>query len=210
MMHILFFVSVSGMIAVMPLYFWSLEHHKLEKKHGKKSGTRLGELYSYVSGWGFFLFWFGIWISPQPRFTLPVFENLAVSIPLISFSVPVLHIAVFVPFFTAGAWFGIEGVRQTGLKTAETHRTDRIVNKKVYSIVRHPQYFGGFLAHLGISFLLSAWYSLLVTPLLVVLIYVISRKEEEELINEFGAEYEEYRKLVPMFIPRLKKRNDGT
>jgi protein-S-isoprenylcysteine O-methyltransferase Ste14 len=43
----------------------------------------------------------------------------------------------------------------------------------------------------GISFLLSAWYSLLSTPLMIALVYLISRKEEEELIKEFGKKYED-------------------
>lgn len=88
---------------------------------------------------------------------------------------------------------------------AETHRTDKIVTTGVYSIVRHPQHLGALLAHAGISFLLSAWYSLLFTPLMIVLIYLISRKEEEELIKEFGKEYEDYKKRVPMLIPKFRK-----
>ncbi|MCJ7721138.1 isoprenylcysteine carboxylmethyltransferase family protein, partial [Candidatus Bathyarchaeota archaeon] len=87
---------------------------------------------------------------------------------------------------------------------AETHRTEKIVTTGVYSIVRHPQYFGGLLAHVGVSFLLTAWYSFLVTPLIVVLVYLVSKKEEEELIREFGKEYKDYTKEVPMFIPRTR------
>ncbi|MFQ6126149.1 MAG: methyltransferase family protein [Candidatus Heimdallarchaeota archaeon] len=49
----------------------------------------------------------------------------------------------------------------------------------VYSIVRHPQYFGWILAHIGISVILSVQYSMLFTPVLVALIYLISKKEDE-------------------------------
>ncbi|TET63583.1 isoprenylcysteine carboxylmethyltransferase family protein [Candidatus Bathyarchaeota archaeon] len=93
--------------------------------------------------------------------------------------------------------------RETTLKVAETHRTEKIVTRGVYSIIRHPQYLGGLLSHVGISFLLSAWYSLLSTPWMVVLIFLISKKEEEELIREFGKEYENYMEKVPMWTPRL-------
>ncbi|MGQ9721560.1 MAG: methyltransferase family protein [Candidatus Jordarchaeum sp.] len=75
----------------------------------------------------------------------------------------------------------------------------------VYSIVRHPQYLGGFLAHVGITFLLSAWYSLIFTLVMVVIIYTISWKEEKELIKEFGKEYSDYQKQVPMLIPGFKR-----
>ena len=36
----------------------------------------------------------------------------------------------------------------------------------------------------------------------------MSWKEEKGLIREFGKEYEDYKKVVPMLIPRLKKRKE--
>jgi protein-S-isoprenylcysteine O-methyltransferase Ste14 len=194
-----------GAIALVPIHFLSVEHLKLQGKYGKDKGTRLGEIYRLISGWGFFLFWAGIWFSSQPRFTVPVFADLAFTVPVVNFLISIVHLVIFAPFFLVGAWLGIEGVKQTTLKVAETHRTEEVVTSGVYSIVRHPQYLGGLLAHVGISFLLSAWLSLLFTPLVVVLLYVVSRKEEEELIKEFGKEYEDYKKKVSMFMPRSKR-----
>jgi protein-S-isoprenylcysteine O-methyltransferase Ste14 len=115
---------------------------------------------------------------------------------------------IFIPFFVVGAWFGVKGVIQTSLRVAEIHRAERIVTSGVYSIIRHPQYFGGILAHIGFSFLLSALYSLLVTPLVIAIIYVISWKEENELTKEFGQEYVEYRSKVPLLIPKLAIEKD--
>ena len=211
-MCILFFTCILGVIAVIPLYFLSVEHLKLQEKYGKEKGTKIGEVYGVISGWGFFIFWFGIWFSPQPRFIAPIFQNPEVLVPVINLSTPLLHLIVFIPFFIVGAWFGIKGVKETTLQTAETHRTEKIVTTGIYSIVRHPQYLGGLLAHIGMFFLLSAGYSLLSTPLMAVIIYTISRKEEKELIKEFGEEYEDYRKKVPMLMPRLrmqKRENYG-
>ena len=202
-----FFISVIGAMGVVPVHFLSVEHLKLQNKYGKNKGNRIGEILGLISGWSFFLFWFGIWISPQPRFSIPFFQNLTVLIPFIDFSIYLFNIIFSIFFITLGAYFGIKGVKQTTLKVAETHRTEKIVTKGVYSIVRHPQYLGGLLAHMGISFLFSAWYSLLFTPLMVVLIYLISRKEEEELIREFGKEYEDYKKKVGMFLPKHSRRN---
>jgi len=204
-MVVLFFVCMLGAVAMVPIHFLSVEHLKLQGKYGKDKGTRLGEIYSLISGWGFFLFWAGIWFSSQPRFTVPVFADLAFTVPVVNFLISIVHLVIFAPFFLVGAWLGIEGVKQTTLKVAETHRTEEVVTSGVYSIVRHPQYLGGLLAHVGISFLLSAWLSLLFTPLVVVLLYVVSRKEEEELIKEFGKEYEDYKKKVSMFMPRSKR-----
>jgi protein-S-isoprenylcysteine O-methyltransferase Ste14 len=201
-MCIWFFISLFGFIAIILPYFLSLEHLKLEEKYGKEKGKNIGEICGVVSGWGFFLFWFGIWLSPQTRFTIQVFQDFFIQLPFINLTIPLLHLLIFAPLFVMGAWFGIKGVTETTLKVAETHRPVRIVTTGVYSIVRHPQYLGGLLAHIGFSFLLSALYSLLSTPLIVALIYFISRKEESELTREFGKEYIEYKKRVPMLIPK--------
>ena len=205
-MFILVFICIFGVIATVPIHFLSVEHKKLQEKYGRDKAIKIGEIYSYISGWGFFLFWAGLWLSPQSRFALPVFASLAVLVPIVDFAIPVLHLIIFIPFFAVGVWLGIEGVQKTTLKVAETHRAEKIVTSGVYSIIRHPQYVGGLLAHVGASFLLSAWYSLLLTPLMIVLVYVISKKEEEELIKEFGKEYENYKKKVPMLIPRSRKQ----
>jgi protein-S-isoprenylcysteine O-methyltransferase Ste14 len=201
-MCIWFFISLFGFIATLPPYFLSLEHQKLEKKYGKTRGQKIGNAYGVISGWGFFLFWFGIWFSPQPRFTIPIFQELLVSLPVLNMSISLLHLIIFIPFFAVGAWLGIKGVNETTLKVAETHRPERIVTTGVYSIVRHPQYLGGLLAHIGFSFLLSAWYSLLATPLVVAVVYLISWKEEAELTSEFGQEYLDYKTKTPMLFPK--------
>ena len=198
-----FFVALFGFIATLPLYFLSLEHLKLEDKYGRRKGKRIGDACGIISGWGFFLFWFGIWFSPQIRFVIPVFQELFIRLPVLNTTIPLFHLVFFAPFFAVGAWFGIKGVAKTTLKVAETHRAMKIVTTGVYSIVRHPQYLGGLLAHLGFSFLLSGLYSLLSTPLIVTLVYFISMKEESELIKEFGGEYLTYRKKTPMLLPRL-------
>jgi len=203
-MSVLFFVCVIYIFATVPLHFISVEHTKLQKKYGKKKGTKIGRIYGTISGTMEFIVLVGLWVSPQPTFVIPIFSNLAISI--VNLSIPILHLIISLPLTAVGAWFGIEGLRTTGMEVAETHcLPKKIVTTGPYSIVRHPQYFGWILAHVGISVLLSVWYSMLFTPLLLLLIYLISRKEEEELTREFGREYKDYQKKVPMLIPRSKR-----
>lgn len=71
--------------------------------------------------------------------------------------------------------------------------------------MRHPQYFGGILAHIRISFLFFSLLALIVTPIIILLNVLISWKEEKELIKEFGKDYEDYKKRVPMFYTKIKK-----
>lgn len=204
-MYIWFIISILGMCAMVPLHFISVEHIKLQNKYGKEKGTKIGDILGMVSGWGFFIFWIGVWLSHQPHFILPILENLAFIIPVINLSIPLLHFIISLPFILSGAWFGVGSVKETTLKVAETHRAEKVVSSGLYSIIRHPQYFGGLLAHIGITFLFSSFYSLITTPIVIILNLLISWKEEKELIKEFGNEYEDYKKKVPMFIPKLRK-----
>lgn len=206
-MSIWFWISVLAEIAILPLYFWSLEHTKLHQKFGLAKGTKIGDYLGLISGWGFFLFLFGMWLSPQPRFVIPILQDLVLVVPLINFRIPLFHLIIFVPLIIIVLWISLKGVAEVTLKVAETHRAEKVITTGIYSIIRHPQNLGALLAHIGISILLSAWYSVLLIPLLMIYIYLISWKEEKELVKEFGRDYEEYQKRVPMFIPRVKLKN---
>ncbi len=207
-----FYIFLIGFVLAVPIHFLSVEHNRLEAKYGFERGKKIGEVLGMISGWGFFGFWIGMWLAPQPRFTIPLFQDALLVISVFgttALAIPFLHIVLSIVFVLPGAWLGIEGVRKTGLKAAETHRTDKIVTNGVYSLVRHPQYLGGVLSHAGIVLFLSAWYALLSTPLVLLLNFLISWKEEIELVREFGEEYVSYQKATPMLLPRLRRvRND--
>lgn len=195
------------MCFMVPIHFLSVEHLKFQKKFGTEKGRRITGILGLISGWGFFAFWFGVWLSPQPRLVIPFLKNPNFVIPIINISIPMSHLIISMPFIAIGAWFGIMSVKVTSLKVAETHRAEKIVSSNLYSLLRHPQYFGGILSHIGISILLSASFALIFTPLVILLNLVIAWKEEKELIKEFGEEYEKYKEKVPMFFPKLKRKS---
>jgi protein-S-isoprenylcysteine O-methyltransferase Ste14 len=81
----------------------------------------------------------------------------------------------------------------------------RLVTEGVYSYVRHPQYTGFILMTLG---LLVHWATiplLVMWPLLVIQYYRLAKKEEAEMLSQFGEEYRKYMEKVPMFLPKLIK-----
>jgi len=199
-MYIWFLICVLGLFIAIPFHFKSVEHIEHQKKYGREMGVKIGKIYGTISGTMESIFLVGLWISPQPRFTIPIISNLAISIA--NFSTPILHLIISLPVIMLGAWIAIRGVKATRLEVAETHCTPKkLETAGVYSIVRHPQYLGWILAHIGMSILLSVGYSMLFTPILIVLTYLISKKEEDELIREFRKEYKDYQKEVPMMIP---------
>ncbi len=204
-MYILFLICVLGVIAAVPIHFLSVEHLEYQEKYGKEKGAKISELYGRLSANLLFFSLIGIWFSPQPEFTSPIFKNSSVTIPVINFSIPLIHLIISAPFVLLGAWILVGSVKGLSRRVSETHRPEKVITTGIYSVFRHPQHIGWLSTHVGFTFLLSSLYSLLFTPFLVGLLYLISRKEEEELIKEFGREYEEYKRKVPMFIPRFKK-----
>jgi protein-S-isoprenylcysteine O-methyltransferase Ste14 len=188
--------SLAGFLIILLPYFLSLEHHRLESWFGKNSRI-LGDTIGIISGWVFFGFLIGLWVSPQGRFQLDYkLYNLS------GYSLSIVNIMISLFFLVPALWFGLKGVSDLGLKVTETHRPIKVVKTGVYGIVRHPQYLGAMLGHFGVSVFLGSLDSLLITPVVFTVIYLISWKEEKELVREFCLEYLQYQKEVPMFIPR--------
>lgn len=81
--------------------------------------------------------------------------------------------------------------------------TRKLVKAGPYAYVRNPMVFGLLLIFLGVAFLANSISGLALVPIagLVAALY-LRLFEEKSLVSRFGREYEEYRKHVPMLIPR--------
>lgn len=82
-------------------------------------------------------------------------------------------------------------------------KENRLATNGPYAAVRHPQYTGIFLVVFGEG--VVHWptvFSLAAFPLIVAAYVMLARKEERQMVDRFGAEYLNYRKRVPMFLPR--------
>ena len=84
----------------------------------------------------------------------------------------------------------------------------KLVTTGLYAYVRNPMFIGGFLVLEGFGVLFGLLSLIIIFAPLLMLFYVFYVKavEEKELELRFGREYLEYKKKVPMFIPRLNKR----
>ena len=80
----------------------------------------------------------------------------------------------------------------------------QIVKRGIYRIIRHPAYAGSLLSFLGLGLSFSNWLSALVifAPILIAFSYRIS-VEEKALIEAFGDEYINYRKITKKLIPGI-------
>lgn len=79
----------------------------------------------------------------------------------------------------------------------------------VYERVRHPQYAGLFLITIGMLVQWPTMLTLLMWPLLTVAYYRLAMREEQEMMAQFGAGYEVYRRRVPAFLPRMRQEEIG-
>jgi protein-S-isoprenylcysteine O-methyltransferase Ste14 len=81
-----------------------------------------------------------------------------------------------------------------------------LVTTGIYAYVRNPQYLGILLLTFGMNIQWLTIFTLLLWPALVILYYRLAKEEAKELEEKFGKEYLKYKKNVPMFIPRLRKK----
>ena len=86
----------------------------------------------------------------------------------------------------------------------------KLVTTGIYAHVRNPQYLGMLLLTLGMNVQWLTILSLLLWPLLVILYYRLAREEAKEMEEKFGEKFRRYEQNVPLFIPRLRKRNRVT
>ncbi len=111
-----------------------------------------------------------------------------------------MMISMIAGYFLLFTGFGIflQGWRQV----YRANQEKRIVKEGLYSLVRHPQYTGLFIALFGEGII--HWPTLFSVGLfpVIVLVYVrLARTEEKKVIEQFGEEYLEYRRRVPGFLP---------
>ena len=79
----------------------------------------------------------------------------------------------------------------------------KLVTQGAYGFVRHPVYLAAFLVWLGLGVAFGSAVTLTITLLYVLPAYVLyARSEEAMMLEEFGEAYRQYRRTVPMFIPR--------
>ncbi len=85
----------------------------------------------------------------------------------------------------------------TGPNRREPLRTD-----VVYSIVRHPLMLCDIFWPLGLSLIFGSIIGVALTPVWLVMIWILTQVEEESLIREYGDAYREFQSRVPRLFPR--------
>jgi len=85
----------------------------------------------------------------------------------------------------------------------DAQRTGTLAVTGPYAHVRHPQYVGFVLIMLGFLFQWPTIITLIMFPILVTMYVKLARREESEVLVEFGEKYRRYMASTPAFIPRF-------
>ena len=152
------------------------------------------------------LFWFGlsgllVFVSLWLDSLLPV--HLSFSPPSNLFlSLPLLVIGAAVGLGTIYSFIKARG------SPVPLNPPQKLITTGLYARVRNPMLLGWIIMLFGIGILLNSISLIFIfTPLFICLnILYLKTIEEKEMEKKFGKEYLNYKKSVPMFIPRFGKR----
>ena len=113
----------------------------------------------------------------------------------------------------AGVVLGITGglLLAVTFRTLDKNLTDTVVTRTAHTLVtrgpyrwvRHPFYLATALAVVANSLVTANWFLALTGGIVLGLLVLRTRIEEEKLIERFGEDYKEYMKRTGRFLPRL-------
>lgn len=100
------------------------------------------------------------------------------------------------------AFIGIGLFAEGWRELYRAHRDNRLATTGLYGLVRHPQYTGLFVGLFGEG--VVHWptvFSVILFPTIVLVYTLLAYREERRMVEEFGQEYRNYQRQVPMFFP---------
>jgi len=142
------------------------------------------------------LFFLLVWICDSFIFHYSTFLSRVMPLPL--------------RMFIGGFFLLCAGIlARKGLATifGEVREKATLVRKGVFGVVRHPIYLGAILFYVGLTVTTFSIAAGVILLLIISFYYFIARYEEKLLQQNFGWEYEKYKKEVPMLFPKLRKTN---
>lgn len=85
----------------------------------------------------------------------------------------------------------------------EAQRARRLAKPGAYARIRHPQYVGFVLIMTGFLLQWPTLVTLSMFPILVFMYARLAKREQVEMLAQFGEEYRSYMAQVPAFIPKV-------
>lgn len=128
----------------------------------------------------------------------------------------VLTWAVGGVLFIAASWLDAQTRRAFGWRRLAgltelnpQHSLCGVVRTGIYARVRHPRYLLYMLTILSMAFLTGALAIFLLAFLTILLYQFLAAFEERELLDQYGSQYQDYRRSVPRFVPHLGRTREA-
>ena len=103
-----------------------------------------------------------------------------------------------------GALVGAAGLGMRAYAAGYLHKQEVLTVTGPYAYTRNPLYLGSAILALGAGIATRSWISALLLIAYFALFYsIVMQREGNELHVRYGASFEEYARIVPLFIPRL-------
>ena len=97
-------------------------------------------------------------------------------------------------------WLPVFTLRGRGVIDGESYiDTTALVDRGIYSIVRHPQYLAGMLISIAAPLITWHWLVVALGIASLGLYWWSAGQEEEDNLEKFGAAYRDYQQRVPRF-----------
>lgn len=93
--------------------------------------------------------------------------------------------------------------RQAYLSAA---KTEKLIQHGIYGVVRHPIYASDIVLAWGMFLFWPRLGVLVSAAWLTLVMFYWMRLEERVLTDKFGGDYKEYKKKVPMFLPKIFRK----
>jgi protein-S-isoprenylcysteine O-methyltransferase Ste14 len=182
-------MRVAGFCWLAIFVLWAILGFAVKQTVGSRSDVR-----ARLAVWGVMLAWLILFIDDmRPGVLAAQFLPMDAVIANVGLAITILGLgfSVWARFVIGRNWGGMITVQ----------KDHKLMRKGPYGIVRHPIYSGFMLATLGTAIILGQVGGLVSVALIVISWGYKARLEETLMIEQFGAEYEDYRHHVKALIP---------
>lgn len=181
---------IGALWAILGLYWLIAAFGRKRAEKREAPGERLVHIFLMLGG-------FALIYSPDPRFGalnhrfLP--QSPAIDIAGIAFTAAGVAFAIWARAHLGKYWSGDVTIRQE----------HRLIRTGPYKYVRHPIYSGMLLALVGTVLVIGEYRAIVGFAIILLGFVKKARKEESFLLTQFGAGFEEHKRLTGFFLPRF-------
>jgi len=182
-------LRVAGFCWMAIFVLWAILGLTAKQTVGSRSDAR-----ARIAVWGVLLAWLILFSGGLRRGVLAIrFLPMDPAIAYVGLAITIIGLcfAVWARFAIGRNWGGLITVQQD----------HKLMRTGPYGIVRHPIYSGFMLATLGTAIIVGEIGGLVSVALIVISWGYKAGLEESFMIEQFGAEYEDYRRDVKGLIP---------